>query len=449
MKELTQEVRISDVATRTPLIKPMEPRGETLVPVYGEKGIYVGKTRILKKPVFWRIEKLVNCHLVVLGGSGYGKTTTIETISTRASMEFGANVVVLDFNAEYVMHAEMVGGHVVNLGKDAINILDLGGVSPGIRAKQAESALQPFLDTEKATRQARILRILINEAYLRRGITEDPDTWDKEPPTLKDVTSLLGDAIVDVLAGEKDYGDYSEQFQKAVDMLASSNSMRESAMGLLEKLEVYTTPPHDALSRHSTLHLDELFESGYVVINLYNLPDEKSKHSVAITILQSLVEWMRRKGIVTEEGRDLRLMAVLDEAWKAIDIEDSPVKPLVKEGRKFGVAVTVATQDVADVDSYVTNNAGTLFVMKVQDKERETLERGMKMSQQLSERISQMGRGDALAFMNYKEEPVEPFVMHVDPVFPGKTVKVVFDLPANPLDKIVPDALARYGEARK
>ena len=441
-----QRIKVSELVTRTLLIKPSEPRSKSLIPEAGEKAIYLGHTDILRKPVFWRPEKLVNPHITILGGTGFGKSTTIETLISRASIEFNSNILVMDFTGEYVVYAEMVGGHVIQLGRDAINVLDLGnGISPGIKAKQTEIALKPFLDTEKATRQARILRILTEEAYKKKGITNNIETWNREPPTLKDVCNLLGELIFDAVTGDFKSKEYNEQITKIVQMMASSHSMRESAIGLLEKLEVYTKPPNDVLARHSTIQLEELFESGFVVINLSKLPDENSRSSVAISILQFLVEYMRNKGL---SKNPLQLIVVLDEAWKVISIEQSPVKPLYKEGRKYGVGVIVSTQDVTDVQNYITNNAGTTLLLKLQGQDRESVTKSMKLDPRLNDKIDRLGVGEGIVFMNFAKEYIEPFVMKVDPVIPEKFVQVVFKLPSNPMNQLFPDALKRYRLAK-
>ncbi len=427
-------------------MKPPEPKSSHLIPEHDERAVFLGKTDIIGKPVFWRPERQVNPHITVLGGSGFGKTTAIEALTTRANIVFGANVLVLDFTGEYIAYAESVGGHVINLGRDAINILDLSGVSPGIRAKQAETALQPFLDTERATRQSRILRILAEESYRRRGITEDAETWDRTPPTLKDVCKLLKGLILDALTGEYQEKEYTREMKNVVQMLAGSHSMRESSLGLLEKLEVYTKPPHDVLARQSTLRMEDIFESGFVVLNLSRLPDERSRSAVAITVLQFLVEYMRNLG-VSREG--LRLIAVLDEAWKVVSVENSPVRPLYKEGRKYGVGVIVSTQEIVDAENYTVNNAGTLLLLKLRGQDREIAAKSLKLSAHMAEKMERMGIGEAITFMDVKGEYIEPFVLKVFPVFPEASTRIVFRLPSNPLRRILPDALKRYRTARK
>lgn len=57
------------------------------------------------------------------------------------------------------------------------------------------------------------------------------------------------------------------------------------------------------------------------------------------------------------QSRQLRLAVVLDEAHRLA--KDVTLPKIMKEGRKYGVAVVVASQGVADFHKDVLSNAGT------------------------------------------------------------------------------------------
>ncbi len=449
---LVQRVRVSDIVSRTVLVKPPEPRAALLVPdaLSGERAVYLGETEILRKPVFWRPEKLANIHIAIFGTTGFGKSTTIKAITTRMVMDFGVNVLILDFAGEYVHYAAIVGGHVISLGsRDYLNLMDLGGVPPSVRAGQVVLALQPFFDTERATRQARILRWAVERVYRDHGITDDPDTWDREPPTLKDVCSFLNGVILDAMTGE--YKEKEVKDRELLDMLVrleKSQSMRESAEGLLEKLEAFTKPPQDALARQSSIRLEDLLESGMVVLDLSGLPDEKHKTSVAISVLSFVVEYMRRLGEPNKEK--IRALIVLDEAWKVVEQENSPVRPLIKEGRKYGIGVIVSTQEVVDADNYVVNNAGTIILHRLQEADnREKMSKALRLGERLREQFGKLDVGECIVNMSFAREKVDPFVVRVRPVPTHRTVKVRFRIPSSPVDKLMPLVARRYREVKR
>jgi DNA helicase HerA-like ATPase len=62
------------------------------------------------------------------------------------------------------------------------------------------------------------------------------------------------------------------------------------------------------------------------------------------------------------ESDELRLAIVLDEAHRLA--RDVTLPKLMKEGRKFGILVIVATQGLADYHPDVVGNAGTKIVFR-------------------------------------------------------------------------------------
>jgi DNA helicase HerA-like ATPase len=446
-----ERVTVSRVVARTNLVKPPEPPARYLVPREDGIAVYIGHTEILRKPVFWRPEDLINYHMVVLGSSGSGKTCFVRTLTLRAAMSFGANVLVFDVSGEYAPFAEMVGRHVIQLGiKHFLNIMDLGGIPPAVRAAQVVEAMQPFFDTDRATRQARILRDAVDLAYAEKGITDDPDTWDREPPTLGDAYRILRNLWRDVITKEYEDKEYeNEKERELVLTFANSTSARESLVGLLDKLRAVTEPPHDYLARQSTLTLKELTESGYVVLDLSRLPNESARMSVTTSVLQYIVEDMRRRGVPAEKG--LWLLLVIDEAWKAISQSNSPVKTLVKESRKYGIGVIAATQDLSDIkeDDYLLNNAGSTFILMIQkDTDRESISKTLGLSQYLRERFNDLLVGQCIVKLRYANAAVPPFVTSVRAILPEREVRICINT-RDPLIKILKRALERYRRAKR
>lgn len=433
------------------MVRPPEPLARHLVPKQDGRAAYIGHTEILRKPVFWKPEELINYHMVVLGSSGSGKTYFVRTLTLRSTLSFGANVLVFDITGEYAPFAEMVGGHVVQLGvRHFLNIMDLGGVPPAVRAAQVVEAMQPFFDTDRATRQARILRDAVDLAYAEKGITDDPDTWDREPPTLGDAYRILRNLWRDVITKEYENKEYeNEKERELVLTFANSTSARESLVGLLDKLRAVTEPPHDYLAKQSTLTLKELTQSGYVVLDLSKLPSESARMSVTTSVLQYIVEDMRRGGVPAE--RRLRLIVVIDEAWKVISQKDSPVKTLDKEGRKYGIGVIAATQDLSDIkeDDYLLNNAGAVFTLMIQkDTDRESLSKTLGLSQYLQGRFANLLVGQCIAKLKYRQAVVPPFIVNVRAILPQKQVRLRIKL-SDPMRKIKKLALQRYRAAKR
>ncbi len=58
---------------------------------------------------------------------------------------------------------------------------------------------------------------------------------------------------------------------------------------------------------------------------------------------------------------------ILDEAWKLLS-RGSILRKLIREGRKYGIGIIMASQMLEDVDSTVMENTATIVVFRLQDK---------------------------------------------------------------------------------
>src|SRR5271157_3948345 len=134
-----------EVARKMILVHPPEPRKDLLLS-QPSQGVYIGKTRFLRTPVFWDPSKLINPHLAIIGITGSGKSYTVKTFLTRASLIWNTNAIILDWVGEYDEWVRQAGGRVINLAKERLNILDLVGLPKRSRIKQIISALDVLLD---------------------------------------------------------------------------------------------------------------------------------------------------------------------------------------------------------------------------------------------------------------------------------------------------------------
>ena len=294
-----------DLAARSFIYKGIEPPTDKLVPKEQEYAIFLGETSVYRKPFFWIPDRLKNRNVFIIGTTGAGKSTTLYSWIDRAGIEGKANVLIIDFTGEYTEYVLDRGGRVIHLGKrDAVNPLDLGGMDPATRTMQVLNSLSIAFDLEGATRQRRKMRELLEEAYRRKGIhPDDPETWNREPPTLKDVYQILEGKIAEI---EEEGG---------------SSALKESLISLGEKFVFYISPPNDYFARQSTVKLDDFAGGGLISLNLSDLPDKKSKAMVALAILDFMEERMRRDGF-TSNLRGVKQYIIIDEPWKIASEKD-------------------------------------------------------------------------------------------------------------------------------
>src|SRR5262249_23226894 len=97
---------------------------------------------------------------------------------------------------------------------------------------------------------------------------------------------------------------------------------------------------------------------------------------------------------------DLRCMVLLDEAHRLSFASNSPVEKLLREGRKFGIGLVLASQQPEDFSSVAFANTASKLIFNVTD-ERGSVARqivrklGDRSFLALVRQIGGLGRGEA------------------------------------------------------
>jgi DNA phosphorothioation-dependent restriction protein DptH len=180
--------------------------------------------------------------------------------------------------------------------------------------------------------QEALLRNAILEAYKRKGVLEaKPDTWRLNPPTFEDVFDIV------------QHSDSARTQKTAVQGLLS----RISPIVELKLFSGSTTIPFEQLvTRGSSILLGGLYTDELRVVFGHFL-------------LTKLWCYVQNLG-----GTDLaRFYLVLDEANR-LAFPGSPLERLVREARKFGVGIIVASQRPRDFTDTVPANAACSIVFQ-------------------------------------------------------------------------------------
>ncbi len=128
-----------------------------------------------------------------------------------------------------------------------------------------------------------------------------------------------------------------------------------------------------------------------LVIDLHRVPIEQVQVGAGAFILNKIYRDMFRWG----QSDHLRLAIILDEAHRLA--RDITLPRIMKEGRKFGIAVVVASQSMRDFHQDILPNAGTKICFRINHPESRQIAAflGKRNQEQMIERIQKLGVGQA------------------------------------------------------
>ncbi|MFA5108574.1 MAG: ATP-binding protein [Candidatus Micrarchaeia archaeon] len=376
-------------------VRPPEPPEEFLLcdPL---DSIFIGYTKIFNVPFYWTYQKITNPHIAVVGITGSGKSYFVKTFLTRASYVWGTNAFIIDWAGEYKDWVRQTGGRVISLGKgSSINLLDLGGMKPIDRVKQIMRTLEILTDIARYPEQKRLTEQAIEKSYadakFRMNAKVQKDSLGRElrPPTLKDVQRLL-----------------EEQLE------AGSYEFPAELENAIYRIKNFTREGEDYFSTPSTINLDEVVNGGLVCLDLSGLPDEVFRALAGLSMLQFIKEKMREEGWAAQKG--LKLIVVLDEAWKIAKDDNSDAVMIVREGRKYNFGLLVASQNPTDISESIFSNVGTTFMFRVKfERFLDYLQTTLNFSDYMRGEIRKLGVGQAAVNMAFQatEQFSETFML--------------------------------------
>ncbi|HEU5378374.1 MAG TPA: ATP-binding protein, partial [Ktedonobacteraceae bacterium] len=332
----------------------------------GNNEIVIPLGEALGERIDWNPGVKGSPHLFILGIPGQGKSWTV----TRLLSELGKQQVpalVLDFHGQF---AEPEGAFVK-------------AVHPGVLDAAKGLPFSPFECTREAGQggwmanalavaeifayvaglgdmQKDIVYTAVRDAYKAHGFDNESNETSLEYPTLKEVLRRI---------------EQHEQTRHVANVAARCRPLLE--MNLFRPTE----QPTDLLS---------LVRSG-LVIDLHNLFAESLQMAAGAFVLRKLYKDMFHWGY----AKKLRLAIVLDEAHRLA--KDITLPKLMKEGRKFGISVIVASQGMGDFHPDVLSNAGAKMIFRMNYPESRKVSGFIRsrQGQDLAERIEQLPVGSA------------------------------------------------------
>lgn len=284
--------------------------------------------------VSWRPLALPNPHLLIVGGSGSGKSQTIKAIAH--DLRKATAIVVLDVHGDLALDGAAT--HELHFeSRYGINplvlSLDPKGGGPVAQKEIVRTRLQRTF-APMGSVQLGVLDDLLHRCYETRSIIqEDQTSWRREPPTFADLEALLEEDI----AGKK-------------------NPER------LQALKTKISPVFDC----------KVFSKPALPINAKGITRiDMSRLGLDIQFLASdvLLRQLFRAAMLAGEAAEgeLRYLFVIDEAKLLVSRgKDDPlgiINRLATEARKYGVGLLLASQDLEHFSRDILNNVATKLIL--------------------------------------------------------------------------------------
>lgn len=258
---------------------------------------------------------LENANAVILGKSGGGKSFMVKLEALRLLM-MGVDVIILDPENEYRTLCKNLGGEFVDfsgVSEFKLNPFDLNHEDPdpdelSNKILDLHSLMKVIMGDFSPSQDALLDRALVL-TYREKGITQEPDTFSKEPPILEDLYKILiGMEAVDA----RDLADRLEKFVKG------------SAAGIFNNRSNFD------------------IKNTFTVFGIRDL--EENLRPVAMYIILDYI-WHRIR-----RGEHRKRILIVDEAWYLIKNKDSGayLHNFAKRARKYKLGMTTITQDVED-----------------------------------------------------------------------------------------------------
>ncbi len=140
------------------------------------------------------------------------------------------------------------------------------------------------------------------------------------------------------------------------------------------------------LQKHESMDLSETIYFGL------NEMKEEEKVSNSSKILRMIASSMRKN----VERRQKQVSVLLDESWKLLGKNDD-LEIIVREGRKYGVGLLLASQLLEDMKSEIVSNSASIFIFRVQvKKSAENIAANYSLGQEYIDMIQELNQGSCL-----------------------------------------------------
>jgi Bacterial protein of unknown function (DUF853) len=376
----TQLVAIPPVQTRSPIAAPGPPHEISVVtgtatPAPAPQAsvdptcIRLGSIAGSGKPALWCPPLLSNGHLVLIGGSGAGKTTALRHITAQLRA-LGLPVFILDFHGDItpVGSPERLYRFEYAANSVFVNPFHLDPKYRLIPMRLRDQFIEAWKRRyyTMGIQQYNFLVDLIDQAFASKGITSDPATWTKQV----------------------DFGDVIQAFEDS-----------DAADSVKDKIRAYVRNFSEWQIFHGGESIAvEQFLDESVRLDVSQL-DEAARSILADVVLRRLFLLCNAMGALQDKaGWDkFRAYVVIDEAQILMGSQGDVKASLSRytaEARKFGIGLILATQLKDNVPEEIWGNVDTRLFMQALDPNERA--RNAKAAGVPEDTLRTLNRGEAI-----------------------------------------------------
>jgi len=284
---------------------------------------------------YWNPEALPNGHIVAIGASGSGKTQTLKAIAYELQRTYPQmQVILIDFHGDQKVLGETIYPlHMASpygINPLVIN-LDIEGGGPNLQAISVAAVLKKALQLGPI--QEGLTLDILATCYRRRGISQgDRKSWDLTPPNFDDLQQEIRNRIT--------YG-------------CNDSQKLDLKLAATFQYGIFSRPTFP-------------LEQKLIRIDLCKLPPALGAIA-AESLARQLMDSHRLAGEI--EGKLPRTYLFIDEAKEMSKVSGSACDRIICDGRKYGIAIALASQSERHLSLDVIGNSASKIVLPVDQTE--------------------------------------------------------------------------------
>ncbi len=331
--------------------------------------VFVGRTYYSETPIGIPLSTL-NQHVLILGATGSGKTTTAATIvnSLEASLNNQIHPVIIDWHGEYSILLKKYT--LLDPYRDLIiKILD----------DEEELGIEEVLDIFEEVFELTVPQSYILYQCLER-LCQDTYLSNKQ-----NVLTLLYECI----------RSYDEE----------SSGTREAKYALLRKMAMLLRRHNINLFLGNKYSLLDVFYtySNPLIIDISKIVNTRMRKFYALLVLKNILSYAV-KGLLKK-----KVLVVLEEAHNVLprNKENSFLKRYIAEVRKYGIVLLLVTQSPSNIIEDAMKNTGTKIIHSIRSAmDLDIVMKMLKLRDELLKILPILEPGEAIFFNPVYKEPI-------------------------------------------